>query len=1856
MRRLEIAVLLGFILWAAGASADEGRPTITNLGGLRFQVDLSLGSVEIGEVEIEGATYSTFSFPGASHVGGEAYIGQPDLPYLDLWTLLPSHMQIREVDLISSTVVALQGDFVPAPVQPPFNPQSPQPAAVPDPQIYGSLTPWPDSPGQLGYDGNMRGYFIGRSKVFPIRYTGSTQTIEVLTQLVVQVEVEPYDVATRGPVVERSPIRPRHSLHGEELKWIRRMVANADALPAPSPSGGQGVGGEDEATPYGGFNPADKPSDGGPPVMCVIITDSTTVTGVDVGDIVSEFQRLADWKTEKGVPTVVRTVKWIRENYNGHDIAEQIREFVIDGFENWGVDYVILGGDIEIVPESGIELTSNQGDYPHDALYGFLDGSGSEGDDAFWDAWVGRLPADNADDARSIVSKLLTYELKPGMGTASPDSTYYTNLLALTGPVNSAAVDDSTKKWGCGYYVSELICRSMAIPAGMSVDRLYGAITDTDSTCNIALKEFLYIDIEAQEFQDWTVGAAQDSLESKSYGIIYHYEHSTAEFLGGPSRCTYCPASQQCDFPSAGYGTSITTEFVDGLNNGPEYAVVWSSGSVVNGFDIDCISEHWLNNPNGGAVAFLGKPRPYSPGPGKVDSLFFENVFQHGVYRVGAAFGLATQSYDSETEGTSSARHWGLLGDPEMSIWTSAPGTLAFDVEPDSLVSIVPVRITVSVQDSVSTSGVDSALVALKQGTEAYAYTLTDASGVAEFDFWPVSLSTDIVLTVTADNYAPARDTVYCGTWGEEDNPPVIVYDSHTATGYTHNGSNGMEAGETWDLSVTVENISETNASDVLGTLVPQGPLTFDLEINGSYDPDRIHIGRFGSHPPVFSADTLFTLPELLWHGVNPNGCPTVFDSSNAWGYFVWRDTTAAGNDWRLVCRGEDSPTTDVFTGSVFTLGEFSDVQDYGFEAGDSLSWSASTSTFSFADSATSADEDSVLFSAHEVQWISVIDSTVSYGAVATGASASGGGDVFRIGFDAEVPDEHTVILALDAAISYAVGGGSEQSTTSSSMFMLPLKAPVLAQRMQDRIDRPLARPPRIDLAPFVRNSGLGSADSVYARISQSTSSGVNVTFSVDQLYLGRIPADSTRTPGAYFQFTLADTDTCDVRLDLELVNYFLNGDSLVVSKEGIDICRPGQPTILSLYPTPEGVMVSWEEPDTLAADIQGYNVYSDSALAHAELLEGEASAFVSDLAEETGYNFVVTAQDSSGNVSPWPSDNVPQATTAQLADGWPKRIDGGTKGNMGPTVADVDGDGTYEVFVGSIDVFAWNLEDGTEFIDGDNDSTTVGVFFATSDSLPDGEPVFYAPFAIADLDSTPSGLNKEIVGVITYPTDDITDFGTWLCVWNADGTERWRSFISYTPVKEYNAPSVADLNEDGYKEIVLLHDVHVWAWNYDGSSYGGGSNARFVPNLLAGEGFRSTAALGDVDPDSTGLEIVVGRPDSAITVLSSTVGTELWTWHANPTNYDAADSVWVPGLFAASSPVLGDVDGDEDLEIIVAMGSPERSDTPSASDSVFVLDYDERVVMAGWSTWYGDYVQYSFDRTFRQLRLATDGHYVSPPAVGEVDGGDGVEILLVGKQLIDEDKDRTTRAWLLDLEADTLAVITMIDSIPRRHYSQVYGEKHEAAAQPLIGDLDGNDQRKEVLWVTTHGGHFAADPNEASPILGWPITVNEAIYGSAAIGDFTDRDKVDLVSLTHDGSLHLYSLSVESTGDMDWGQFGGNAAHTLTYPIVGSKDWTSPSRSGALVTMLGANVPNPFNPSTAIHYAIGRRASVTLKIYDVSGRLVRTLVDGIVDRGVYRALWDGRDHGGRRLCSGVYFYRLRVDDVSTSRKMLLLR
>ncbi len=85
-------------------------------------------------------------------------------------------------------------------------------------------------------------------------------------------------------------------------------------------------------------------------------------------------------------------------------------------------------------------------------------------------------------------------------------------------------------------------------------------------------------------------------------------------------------------------------------------------------------------------------------------------------------------------------------------------------------------------------------------------------------------------------------------------------------------------------------------------------------------------------------------------------------------------------------------------------------------------------------------------------------------------------------------------------------------------------------------------------------------------------------------------------------------------------------------------------------------------------------------------------------------------------------------------------------------------------------------------------------------------------------------------------------------------------------------------------------------------------------------------------------------------------------------------------------------------------------------------------------------------------------------------------------------------------------------------------------------------------------------------------------------------------------------------------------------------------------------NYPNPFNPETMIRFNIPEKNRVTVTVYDLVGRKIKTLMDGLKQSGQHQTVWDGMDERGKAVASGIYFYEVRFGSHTQIRKMTLLR
>jgi len=181
----------------------------------------------------------------------------------------------------------------------------------------------------------------------------------------------------------------------------------------------------------------------------------------------------------------------------------------------------------------------------------------------------------------------------------------------------------------------------------------------------------------------------------------------------------------------------------------------------------------------------------------------------------------------------------------------------------------------------------------------------------------------------------------------------------------------------------------------------------------------------------------------------------------------------------------------------------------------------------------------------------------------------------------------------------------------------------------------------------------------------------------------------------------------------------------------------------------------------------------------------------------------------------------------------------------------------------------------------------------------------------------------------------------------------------------------------------------------------------------------------------------------------------------------------------------------------------------------------------------------------------------------------------------------------------------------------------------------------------------FRAIPSGNAVDLSWDIVSDEEVSGFEIYRNVGDTDIGE--DLTPGGVISPRARTYRD----------GNVSHGTTYQYTlvvtmpdgsGVRSQTIPVTVQASAFALGRSRPNPFNPSTRITFMLDENAPASLSVFDVSGRLVITLVNGYRKAGTYTVEWDGRDGDGNGVASGVYFFKLTAGSRVLTRKAVLLK
>jgi hypothetical protein len=222
------------------------------------------------------------------------------------------------------------------------------------------------------------------------------------------------------------------------------------------------------------------------------------------------------------------------------------------------------------------------------------------------------------------------------------------------------------------------------------------------------------------------------------------------------------------------------------------------------------------------------------------------------------------------------------------------------------------------------------------------------------------------------------------------------------------------------------------------------------------------------------------------------------------------------------------------------------------------------------------------------------------------------------------------------------------------------------------------------------------------------------------------------------------------------------------------------------------------------------------------------------------------------------------------------------------------------------------------------------------------------------------------------------------------------------------------------------------------------------------------------------------------------------------------------------------------------------------------------------------------------------------------------------------------------------------------------------AATSPSIATIQNVNVTFDA--VTTAGEMFMDLTTGPVPPAGQRTVPDGMVYEltttAAYSGDIQvciDYDPAQVVNESTLRLLHFEGASgppqwvdVTANVDVQANRICGQTTSLSPFAVV--EDVPTDAVTPSIALRLHQNLPNPFNPSTVIAFEMPSRGHASLRIYNVQGRLVQTVVDGIANAGLHRVLWTGEDQHGDPVASGVYFYGLETPGGILSRRMVLLR
>jgi len=713
--------------------------------------------------------------------------GQPDLPLVGEQVELPAGMRLVGVE-VAELVTASLAHGVRLPSAEVLRPGlGPIERSAPDPEVFGRASFVPGDLVRVGLQGFERGRSVACLMVAPARWNPATGELERIERLRVRMVLEP----TLDRPLERERVVP------EWEEPTAGAVAPGARVPQPAALTGRG-----RVEP---FKATQLPSVLGSPVAYVIITSDA---------MAPTFQQLADWKTQSGVPAVVRTMSFIQQQYpGGADDAERVRTFIRDAYTRWGAKWVLLAGDTDVIPVRVAFTTyyTPGGDYiTTDLYYSCLDGNwNADGDSLYGEApvgikddadllpevYVGRAPASTVSEAQLFVNKSLQY-------AKQPISDYLANLLFFAEVLFPQDWKPGDATWLDGAeLVEQDVLPILDTVPWIRYARLYENYTD----------------------ERWRPGALLENRQTvidslnRGYNLAVHVGHGYRNVM------------------HVGDDGLLNGDAM-GLTNGNRQMNLYAINCTSNAITFPCIGEAFMKAPGGGSVTNIGSTHYDFPTYGRYyQEEYFRLLFEDSVTAIGEAQARQKLPFVGNA-GSDGAQRWTqmtllLLGDPELHVYTNTPRTLNVTHPGSLLVSDTTLAV------HVETGGAPlygARVTVYKPGNELQS-ALTNGGGNVTLPVRPDSLGV-LTLTVTAFNCVPYQATLTIASSGLPalTERPVRIDDTG-AGGTIGNGNRAWDAGETVALYPVVKNTGGSAASTVSGTLSTTDTMVTVLQAVASY-------------------------------------------------------------------------------------------------------------------------------------------------------------------------------------------------------------------------------------------------------------------------------------------------------------------------------------------------------------------------------------------------------------------------------------------------------------------------------------------------------------------------------------------------------------------------------------------------------------------------------------------------------------------------------------------------------------------------------------------------------------------------------------------------------------------------------------------------------------------------------------------------------------------------------------------------------------------------------------------------------------------------------------------------------------